>query len=56
MYDQFPEEMKKLFIERTPLGRLAEPEEIAYAALYLASDESGIVTGTSINIHGGMAI
>jgi 3-oxoacyl-[acyl-carrier protein] reductase len=36
-----------------PLGRLARPEDIAYAALYLASDESAMLTGTYINVNGG---
>lgn len=36
-----------------PLGRLATPEDVAYAALYLASDESAMLTGTCINVDGG---
>jgi len=39
-----------------PLGRLAEPEEVAYAALYLASNESSMVTGTSLNVDGGRGV
>ena len=38
----------------TPLGRVAEPEEIAPGILYLASDESSFVTGTELVIDGGM--
>jgi 2-keto-3-deoxy-L-fuconate dehydrogenase len=34
-------------------GRMAEPREIAAAALYLASDESAFVTGSSLIIDGG---
>ena len=56
MYDTFSDEARQIVIDNTPLGRMAQPEEIAYAALYLASDESGIVTGTSIKIDGGMTI
>jgi len=50
------EEFEKLVISRTPLGRLAKPEDVAYAALYLASDESSMLTGTCINVDGGRAI
>jgi NAD(P)-dependent dehydrogenase (short-subunit alcohol dehydrogenase family) len=38
----------------TPLGRVAEPEEIAPGILYLASDEASFVTGTELVIDGGM--
>ena len=39
--------------ERTPMGRRAAPEEIAYCVLYLASDESSFVTGSELVIDGG---
>jgi len=38
---------------RRPLGRIGKPEEIAQAALYLASDASSFVTGTSLVVDGG---
>ena len=40
-------------IARTVLGRIATPEDIAYGALYLASDESSFVTGSDLAIDGG---
>ena len=49
-------ETKKKFISTIPLGRLAEPEDIANAALYLASDESAMVTGVALNVDGGRGI
>jgi NAD(P)-dependent dehydrogenase (short-subunit alcohol dehydrogenase family) len=41
-------------LSRTPLGRLAGPEDIAPGILYLASDESSFVTGSELVIDGGM--
>ena len=41
------------FIARQPMGRFGTAEEIAALAVYLASDESGFVTGQAINIDGG---
>jgi len=39
--------------DQIPLGRIAQPEEVAYGMLYLASDEAGYVTGTELVIDGG---
>ena len=41
------------FIERQPMGRLGNPEEIAMLALYLASDEAAFTTGTVHIVDGG---
>jgi NAD(P)-dependent dehydrogenase (short-subunit alcohol dehydrogenase family) len=37
-----------------PLGRIGKPADIAYCALYLASDESSWVTGANISVDGGI--
>ena len=56
MTAHFSEEHIKASISTIPLGRRAKPEDIAYAALYLASDESAMLTGTGINVDGGRSI
>lgn len=47
-----PDEYQK-FADKHPMRRLGQPEEIAYGALYLASDESAFVTGIALPIDGG---
>ena len=46
-------ELQREAEERTPLGRTAHPDEVAYGVLYLASDESSFVTGSELVIDGG---
>ena len=50
-----PQREKKI-LERTPMKKFGEPEDIAWAALYLASDASRFVTGTSLVVDGGAMI
>jgi 2-keto-3-deoxy-L-fuconate dehydrogenase len=51
-----PIEARKAFVARQPMGRLGTAEEIAYLALYLASDESAFTTGDQFIIDGGMVL
>ena len=51
-----PKKAREDFIARQAMGRLAQPEEIASMAVYLASDESDFVTGTSNLIDGGWTL
>lgn len=44
------------FLERVPMGRFGTPEDIGYAALFLASDASGFMTGQGLTIDGGQII
>jgi NAD(P)-dependent dehydrogenase (short-subunit alcohol dehydrogenase family) len=48
--------MNQQLIDDTPLKRMADPREVAFAALYLASDESSFVTGAELVIDGGYTI
>ena len=44
-----------MYLNMIPIGRLAEAEEIAAAAVFLASDESSFITGVDLAVDGGMA-
>jgi 3-oxoacyl-[acyl-carrier protein] reductase len=56
MTDVLTEEQRARMLERIPLGRLGTSEEIAAAAVYLASTEAGYVTGATLHVNGGMAM
>ena len=47
------DEYRNRVLNKIPLGRLGKPEDVAYAALYLASSLSDFVTGEAINLNGG---
>jgi NAD(P)-dependent dehydrogenase (short-subunit alcohol dehydrogenase family) len=49
-----PASARETLVARQPMGRLGLPEEIARAALYLASDDAAFVTGTALTIDGGL--
>ena len=48
-----PEAARERSLARHPMGRFGRPEEVANAAVYLASDESSFTTGTEIRVDGG---
>lgn len=50
------EEARRRFVARQPMGRLGTVEEMAAAAVYLASDESGFMTGSVLVIDGGQTL
>lgn len=49
-------EMRDKFVSTIPLGRLSTPLDIANAALWLASDEAGFITGVALEVDGGRCI
>lgn len=56
MMMKYPQEQLDALIAKIPAGRLAEPEEIAEAALFLAADTSSYITGAILDINGGYLI
>jgi 3-oxoacyl-[acyl-carrier protein] reductase len=56
MTDELSEEVKEEFLSRIPANRIGSPEDIAHAALFLASDEASYITGQTITIDGGRVI
>ena len=51
-----PEEWKQRVIEATPLRRVGQPEEVAYAVAFLASDEAAFITGEILTVDGGLVM
>lgn len=51
-----PEKVLAMMSEKAPLNRLGQPEDIANACLYLASDESSFVTGAVLSVDGGIVL
>ena len=56
MTDGLAAEQKARLVGSIPLGRMGRPEDVAAAVAWLASDEAGWVTGTTLHVNGGMAM
>lgn len=54
MARSIPEPMLEKIIAQIPIGRLAKPEEIAWAIAFLASEKSAFITGANLSINGGI--
>jgi 3-oxoacyl-[acyl-carrier protein] reductase len=52
--EHMEEEYYQARISEIPLGRFGRPEDVAAAAVFLASDDSSYLTGEAININGGL--
>lgn len=50
------EAVSQMYREKTPLGRLTDPQDIANAALYLSSDAASYVTGVVLSVDGGLSV
>ena len=49
-----PEKARESFARQVPLGRIGEPDDVAWVVVYLVSDESRFVTGAEFVIDGGI--
>ena len=56
MTDRLTDEQKNKIIVNIPVNRLGEAEDISNGCIYLASDEAGFITGTTLHINGGMGM
>lgn len=56
IWEGVPEDVRQGILGMIPMKRKGEPEEIAYAVAFLASDEAGYITGQCLGIDGGMAM
>ena len=56
MSDTFPQEMIEGMVAQTPLGRIGQPEDIARAVAFLASDDASWITGQVLQSSGGLML
>ena len=54
MTDDMTDKAREAMTEQIPLGRLGEPADVAYAVLFLASEQSSYITGQVLGVNGGM--
>ena len=56
MIDKLNDKQRETILSKVPAGKVGTPQDVAAAAVYLASEEAGYVTGQTIHVNGGMAM
>ena len=56
MVETVPEKVIEMLKDKTPLGRLGDPEDIASAYLFLVSDQAKYITGIVLSVDGGLVL
>jgi acetoacetyl-CoA reductase len=56
MTKAIPADITAQIVAQVPMGRMAQPEEIAYVVGFLADDRAAYLTGTNISVNGGLFI
>ena len=56
MTEKLNEKQREAILSRIPAAKLGTPEDVAAAAVFLASNEAGYVNGQTIHVNGGMAM
>jgi 3-oxoacyl-[acyl-carrier protein] reductase len=54
MTDVLTDQQKNNILNKIPANRMGNPQEIAYAVAFLASDEASYITGSTLHVNGGM--
>ncbi len=54
MTDSLPEELKEAMLKQIPLAKLGQPEDVAKAVVFFASDNANYITGQTLHIDGGL--
>lgn len=54
MTSALPDEIRALYLQQIPLKRFGDPDDVAHAVAFLASDQAGYITGQVLSVNGGM--
>ena len=56
MTNKLSNEQKNLITKNIPLGRIGQPEDVAYGSVFLASEQAAYITGQTLHVNGGLAM